>query len=198
VELGEERLMATKKNTSAYVKSASTKSAKSASTEYASDGITPTPVNEISQIINSVNAWHAPAECASDEEAERRIEEYFNLCVSKGEMPLFETMCLYLGISDDKGKEYAHGEGCSGKMTRLLQNALARLKAIEAKAVYKGLIRDVPYIWRSKQYFDYREPNSKIEDLLLGNVLKDLPSAQTIAQKYLTDIDEDEEEEREE
>ena len=186
--------MATKKTTSASVKSASAKSAKSASTEYASRGITPTPVNEIAQIINSVNAWHA-TECASDEEIERRIEEYFNLCVLKGEMPLFETMCLYLGISDDKGKEYAHGEGCSGKVTRLIQNALARLKAIEAKAVYKGLIRDVPYIWRSKQYFDYREPNSKIEDLLLGNVLKDLPSAQSIAQKYITEIEEDEEDE---
>lgn len=180
--------MATKKNTSASVKSASPKSA---STEYASGGITPTPVNEIAQIINSVNAWNLP-ECATDEEAEKRIEEYFNLCVSKGEMPLFETMCLYLGISDEKGKGYAAGEGCSGKMTRLIQNALSRMKAIEAKAVYKGLIRDVPYIWRSKQYFGYREPNSKIEDLLLGNVLKELPSAQSIAEKYLTDIEEDE------
>ncbi len=176
-------------------KSASGKSAyrKSASTEYAQNGQTDNPINEIAQIINSVNAWSKP-ECASDEEAEKRIGEYFNLCVLKGEMPLFETLCLYLGISDDKGKEYASGEGCSGKMTKLIQTALARLKAIEAKAVYKGMIRDVPYIWRSKQYFGYREPNSKIEDLLLGNVLKDLPSPQSIAQKYLTDIEDEVEE----
>ena len=175
--------MATKKNTSASVKSASA--------EYAQNGQTATPKNDIARLISDVNAWSRP-ECASDEEAEKRIEEYFNLCVSKGEMPLFETMCLYLGISDDKGKEYAIGEGCSGKMTKLIQNALSRLKAIEAKAVYKGIIRDVPYIWRSKQYFGYREPNSKIEDLLLGNVLKDLPSPQSIAERYLTDIEEDE------
>jgi hypothetical protein len=76
-------------------------------------------------------------------------------------------------------------------MTRLIQNALSRLKAIEAKAVYQGLIRDVPYIWRSKQYFGYREPNTKLEDMLLGNVLKDLPSPQSIAQKYLNDIEEE-------
>ena len=163
-------------------------------TEYAENGQTATPVNEAAEIISEVNFWGKP-EVADDEEAERRIDEYFNLCVSKGEMPMFETLCLYLGISDDKGKEYAQGEGCSGKMTRLIQGALTRLKAIEGKAVYKGIIRDVPYIWRSKQYFGYREPNSKIEDLLLGNVLKDLPSAESIAQRYLEDITEDAESE---
>lgn len=159
-------------------------------TDYAENGQTPKPVNEIAEILNQVNAWAKP-ECASDEEAEQRIDEYFNLCVLKGEMPLFETMCLYLGISDDKGKGYAQGEDCSSKMTKLIQTALTKLKATEGKAVYKGLIRDVPYIWRSKQYFNYREPNSKLEDLLTGNLLKELPSTASIAQKYLEDIEED-------
>ena len=171
-------------------KSASTKSAKSAS-DFAENGQANKPVNEIAEIINSVNAWAKP-ECADDDEAEKRIGEYFNLCALKGEMPLFETMCLYLGFSDDKGKQYANGEGCSGRMTKLIQNALTVLKATEGKAVYAGKIRDVPYIWRSKQYFGYREPNSKIEDLLLGNVLKELPSEASIAKRYLEDIEEGE------
>ena len=161
-------------------------------TTYAEDGQTPEPKNDIAEIINSVNAWAKP-EIENEDQAEQRISEYFNLCVLKGEMPMFETLCLYLGISDDKGKDYCVGEGCSGRMTRLMQNALTVLKATEGKAVYKGMIRDVPYIWRSKQYFGYREPNSKIEDILLGNVLKDLPSATSVAQRYLTDIEEDEE-----
>ena len=160
--------------------------------DIAEDGQTATPINDIAEIINSVNAWSKP-EIKDEDEAEQRIGEYFNLCVLKGEMPMFETLCLYLGISDDKGKEYCTGEGCSGRMTKLMQNALTVLKATEGKAVYQGKIRDVPYIWRSKQYFGYREPNSKIEDILLGNVLKDLPSTQSIAQRYLTDIEETEE-----
>lgn len=168
-----------------------TKKSATTKTEYAENGQTKTPVNDISKIISSVNAWTKP-ECADDDEAEKRIGEYFNLCVSKGEMPMFETMCLYLGLSDEKGKQYANGEGCSGRMTKLIQNALTVLKATEGKAVYAGQIRDVPYIWRSKQYFGYREPNSKIEDLLIGNVLKDLPSEASIAKRYLEDIDEGE------
>lgn len=160
-------------------------------TEFAEGGQTATPKNDIAEIINSVSAWKKPA-YKDEDEAEARVAEYFNLCVLKGEMPLFETLCLYLGISDDKGQEYARGENCSGRMAALMQHALTMLKAMEGKAVYAGKIRDVPYIWRSKQYFGYREPNSKLEDLLAMNVLKDLPSASVVATKYLDDFEESE------
>ena len=160
-------------------------------TDYTQDGISSNPVNEVAEIIGAVNAWkQKPIE--TDDEAEARIGEYFNLCAAKGEMPLFETLCMYLGLSDDKGMQYARGEGCSTRMATMMQNALTTMKAVEGKAVYAGMIRDVPYIWRSKQYFGYREPNSKLEDLLAQNLLKDLPSAQNIAQKYLDDYDESE------
>lgn len=161
-------------------------------TEHAENGQTKTPKNDVAKLINSVNAWVQP-EIKSDDEAEERIGEYFNLCVSKGEMPMFETMCLYLGISDDRGLAYVRGEGCSSRLAKTMQNALTVLKATEGKAVYNGDIRDVPYIWRSKQYFGYREPNSKLEDLLAVNLIKELPSSQSIAQKYIADYAETEE-----
>ena len=160
-------------------------------TEYAQNGQASDPKNEVAKLISDTSAWSKP-EIADDDEAEKRIGEYFNLCALKGEMPMFETLCLYLGISDEKGKSYVQGESCSGKLAKLMQNALTVLKAVEGKAVYAGQIRDVPYIWRSKQYFNYREPNSKLEDILAGNLLKELPSTQSIAQKYLADFDETE------
>ena len=165
--------------------------AKKRRTQFAQDGQTAFPPNEVAQIINSVSAWKQPA-CKDEDEVESRIGEYFNLCVLKGEMPLFETLCLYLGIPDDKGKEFVQGEGCSTRMTLLMQTALTMLKATEGKAVYTGKMPYVPYIWRSKQYFNYREPNSKLEDLLAGSLLKDLPSPKNIAQKYLEDFEESE------
>ena len=159
--------------------------------EFAENGQTASPINEVAGIINSVSAWKQSA-CKDEDEVEKRIDEYFNLCVLKGEMPLFETLCLYLGISDDKGMEYAHGENCSSRMSMLIQCALTFMKATEAKAVYAGKMPYVPYIWRSKQYFGYREPNSKLEDLLTASVLKDLPSASSIATRYLDDLEESE------
>ena len=137
-------------------------------TEVAENGQTQTPVNDVAQILNSVSAW-AQKECASDEELEQRISEYFNLCVLKGEMPMFETLCLYLGTSDDTGKGWIAGDGCSSRRSKAMQNALTMLKAAEGKAVYAGKIRDVPYIWRSKQYFGYKEPGTKLEELIAAH-----------------------------
>ena len=165
-------------------------------TEYAENGVSSNPVNDVAKIINEVNSWSMPA-FETEDEAEQRIGEYFNLCASKGEMPLFETLCKYLGISDDKGMQFARGENCSARIAQMMQNALTTMKAVEGKAVYKGMIRDVPYIWRSKQYFGYREPNSKLEDLLAGSLLKELPSTQNIAQKYLEDLEDSEVEDEE-
>ena len=159
-------------------------------TETAEKGTTTTLINEFAEFISATNIWDQE-EVTTDEETETRINEYFNLCVSKGEMPLFETLCLYLGVSDDVGKKWADGEGVSGKRRKLMQKALTRLKSIEAKAVFAGKIRDVPYIWRSKQYFGYREPDSKLT-LDLPNPLKELPSAASIAAAYLEDYEEEE------
>ena len=164
---------------------------KSKKIEYAEGGVASEPINDVAKLISAVNAWSKP-EFKDVAEAERRIGEYFDLCALKGEMPLFETLCKYLGISDDKGMQYARGEGCSSKLAQMMQNALTTMKAVEGKAVYAGMIRDVPYIWRSKQYFGYREPNSKIEDLLAQSLLKDLPNPQMVAQKYLADFEESE------
>lgn len=164
-------------------------------TEYADHGTTETPANDIAQILNAVNSWAMP-EVENDAEIEKRTNEYFNLCVSKGELPMFETYCLYLGIPDDLGKKWANGEECTKKRSRLIQLALTRMKASEGKAVMGNKIPYVPYIWRSKQYFNYREPASKLEEILAGNVLKELPSASSVAAAYLADV-EDEEEDQE-
>lgn len=164
--------------------------AKKSTAEVAENGQTAKPINEIAKATNETNAW-CNSEVKDDDEAEARVGEYFNICVLKGEQPLFETLCLYLGISDETGKQYAQGTGCSSRLTKILQNALTRMKAIEGKLVYKGAIRDVPYIFRSKQYFGYREPSSKLEDLLSGNLLKELPSTQSVMQKYLEDYEDD-------
>ena len=157
-------------------------------TEYAENGQTPNPKGEIAEMLNAVNAWAMP-EFADDDEAEQRLSEFFNLCVLKNELPMFETMCLYLGISDDRGKEIANGENCSGRLTRLFKSALTKVKAVEGKAVNAGKLRDVPYIWRSKQYFGYREPTSKLEDMLAGSLLRELPTSANIAKRYLEDAE---------
>ena len=159
-------------------------------TEFAENGRTDTPVNEIASLISEVSLWgNTPAE--DDETVEKRVGEYFNLCASKGEIPIFETLCLYLGTDDETGLAWSRGEGCSSKRKHVLQSALTRMKAIEGKASQRNMIPIATYIWRGKQYFGYREPDPKIT-LQTQDPLKELPSAISIAQAYLADAEESE------
>lgn len=159
----------------------------------AQNGTTTSPKNDIAKLINETSQWvQTPIE--SDDELDRRIGEYFNLCVSKGELPIFETMSLYLGVSDDEALRWVSGDGCSNKRKRLMQVALTRMKAIEGKAMYANMLPYVPSIWRSKQYFGYREPTSELKLINDTSPLKELPSAEGVAKAYLEDIEQGEEE----
>lgn len=162
-------------------------------TTVAENGRTTSPKNDIAALINETSGWVQPP-VESDEELDNRIAEYFNLCVSKGELPIFETLSLYLGVSDDEALRWVAGDGCSNKRKRSLQLALTRMKAVEGKAMYANKLPYVPSIWRSKQYFGYREPTNELKLIGESSPLKELPSAEGIAKAYLTDIEEGEEE----
>lgn len=160
--------------------------------EYAEKGQTATPVNEIAKLIAESSAW-VRGEAKSDAEVEARIEEYYNLCASKGELPIFETLALFLGTDDETLKKWLLGDGCTTRRKNALQLALTRMKAIEGKGLYSGAVPYVPSIWRSKQYFGYHEPDSKLTLQMGGSPLKELPTAEGIAAAYLNDFEESEE-----
>ena len=162
--------------------------------EVAENGRTKTPINDTAKIIDESSAWDLGIGELNDDQVRTRIGEYFSLCASRGELPIFETLCLYLDISDEEGLEWSRGENCSQARKKMMQKALTRMKAIEAKASQKNMIPIANYIWRGKQYFGYREPDPKIT-LQSANPLKELPSAATVAEKYLVDVAETEAEE---
>lgn len=160
-------------------------------TTVAENGTTSSPKNDIAALINEASQWVLPP-IETDDELEKRIGEYFNLCVSKGELPIFETLSLYLGVSDDEALKWVSGDNCSNKRKRLMQMALTRMKAIEGKAMYANKLPYVPSIWRSKQYFGYREPTNELKLIGDSSPLKELPTAEGVARAYLTDIEEGE------
>ena len=159
----------------------------------AQDGKTTAPKNDIARLINETSEW-VNSTVETDDELEGRIGEYFNLCVSKGEYPIFETMALYLGVSDDEALRWVNGEGCSTRRHRIMKVALTRMKAIEGKAMYANKLPYVPSIWRSKQYFGYREPTNELKLVGETSPLKELPSAEGVARAYLNEYEEGEEE----
>lgn len=166
---------------------------KKSGTEYADRGQASAPKNDISKLIGESSAW-VRTRVEKDEEVDSRIDEYFNLCASKGELPIFETLALFMGVDDETLKKWLVGDGCTTRRKDALQLALTRMKSIEGKAMYQNLVPYVPSIWRSKQYFGYKEPDSKLTLNVGGSPLKELPTAEGIAAAYLSDIVESEEE----
>lgn len=159
--------------------------------ETAEKGTTKTPKNDWAKLISDASEWDVTDEELTDDQVAQRIGEYFNICVSKGEAPIFETLCLFLGVSDEEGMEWTRGENCSVRRKRLMLKAVTRMKAIEGKASQQNMIPIANYIWRGKQYFGYREPDPKIT-LQNASPLKELPSADAVAKIYLADVAESE------
>lgn len=165
--------------------------------QVAQNGMTDEPINDIAKIINDTSFWQRER-AETDEEILQRLEEYKNLCASKGIAPLIEDMCLYLGVSYRDVQSWRKGENCSSAVKQAIDNIFTWILSIDMKLVHSGKRQFVPHIWNSKQYHDQREPNSKLEDLLAGNLLRELPSSASIGQKYIAEFEESEADETEE
>lgn len=161
-------------------------------TSYAENGRSSAPEGRFAEIISSTSFWQKEP-CKDDAEIEQRLAEFKNLAAERDKLPTVENMCLYLGATLDEFKAWQKGVDCSERRKRAIGQAVTWLAAVEANAVYSNLVRDVPYIWRSKQYYDMKEPNSDVNINIGRSPLKMLPTIDAIvAQGYLTDADDTE------
>lgn len=167
---------------------------KETQTDFTEDGQKSTTHSEIGKIISNTSAWIRPA-CKDEDEIIKRIGEYQNLCAAKEEAPYIENMCLYLGISKEQIQDFRKGEGCTNELKQEIDKAFTWILSIDNQLVDKGKKNVVSRIWNGKQYHNEREPNNRLEDLLAVNLLKDLPSSQNIARKYLEDYSDSEDDE---
>lgn len=161
--------------------------------EYAESGQASKPKSDIGKLISDTSAWMKPR-FADEKELLDRIAEYQNLCALKPEYPSVENLCLYLGVPIEEMREWRRGEHCSKDVKTAIDYFYTWVLSINNQRANEGKLPYVMRIWDGKQNHNEREPNSKLEDLLASSLLKDLPSSTTIAQRYLDDYDESEDE----
>lgn len=128
----------------------------------------------------------------SDEEVKERINLYFAKCEAQAIPPSVEALCIYMGISTEDGKAWSKGEGISKERYGHWHKAMTIIEDVDQKLVTLGILPQVQYIWRSKNFYNMREPSSRME-IIGNNPLKDLPSLENIQKKYLGDLPEAEE-----
>lgn len=126
--------------------------------------------------------WYKAGESRprSDDEIEQALDEYFRACISDGERPTVESMCLAIGY--DRGTVYGWESGRRGsKLATIIKRAKSMLSAFDAALVCQGDMPYVPYIFRAKNYYGLSDtvsvsvaPQSQLSD----------EQAEDIAAKY--------------
>ena len=156
---------------------------------YAQKGQSSAPEGSWANIVTKTSFWQRePIE--TDEELEQRIAEYKNLCAERDHLPKVETLCLYLGIPVTLFKSWQQGVDCSERRKNAIEMAQTWILAVETEGLYEGIVQNVPYIWRSKQYHDMKEPNSDVNINIGRSPLKMLPTIEAIAAAgYLEDAE---------
>ena len=144
--------------------------------------------SKIAKIISDVGAWKQPP-FKTEEEMAERCELFENLVAAKGNLPTIEAFAMFLGTSYHTLRKWSKGDDCPEDRKKRVQEVITWACAIWTEAMTQNALGATPYIWYSKQWFDMREPDSKVM-LDMVSPLKELPAASSLAEKYLVDLGE--------
>lgn len=134
-----------------------------------------TPENKaiVSRILNEVLVEYRKPKVKSDDEMAERLNDYFNRCAERGQIPTVEEMELSTGYTDRDLWEIETGvrKGFSPATSYIIKKAKSILKSFDAKMVIDGKLNFLAYCFRAKNYYgmvDKQEyvltPNTKQED----------------------------------
>ena len=138
------------------------------------------------EINSNVGEWKMPP-FKSEEEFAERCGLFQNLIAAKGEVPTAEKFAMFLGTSFHKLKRWSKGEDCPEARRDGVQEIITWIAAIWTDAMLLKVTVPTMNIWYGKQWFEQREPDSKVT-LDMISPLKELPATASLAQKYLADV----------
>lgn len=141
-------------------------------------------------VINDVGGWEQPR-FKTEAEFIERCALFKNLIAAKAQAPTVEKFARFQGTSFHKIRKWSKGEDCPESRRDAIQDIITWMAAIWADAQMNKLMTDTRYIWYSKNWFDMKEPDTRLA-VDLVTPLKELQSAENVKMKYLKDLEESE------
>jgi hypothetical protein len=121
----------------------------------------------------------------SDEELYTRFVEYFQRCAQTSRIPTIEEAMLCTGYSWIAMQKTRAGERKIGWATsqtpEIIEWAVELCKTYDAKMVMAGKLPQVPYIFRSKNFYGMRD---QVEQVVVQVSPDVKPSLEDIAKRY--------------
>ena len=128
--------------------------------------------DDVRRIGTNLLYWYTKPKAKTDDEIQERLLEFFERCISNGEVMTVEKMALALGY--DRKTLWAWetgGEGSTPTRRNLIKKAKELLASYDAEMVAEGKLNPVTYIFRAKNYFGMRDqvehvvtPNNPLGD----------------------------------
>lgn len=124
-----------------------------------------------------------PIDCNDREQVERRIAEYFQLCIDDDVKPGVAGLCLSLGI--DRRTWYSWGTGIrrKGEYMDIVARTRLVMESILETYMQHGQINPIPAIFLMKNHFGYRDQSEVV--LTPSNPMGDVQDVETLRRKYL-------------
>lgn len=137
---------------------------------------------EIAETVNhALNLFRAKP-CKTDDEVEKRIEDYFIDCYDKQRLPTVEGLALALGTFRQHLWEWEN-KGTKGDRRRdIVKRAKATIAEIDAQLVASGKIPQIVYIFRAKNYYGMQDKTEV--SIEASNPLGDQQEQKALEDKY--------------
>lgn len=142
--------------------------------------------DEISQIVHESFQYFKRPIVKSDEECAQRLNDYFEQCVTTGQIPTVEDMCLALGTTRKTVFLWQNGQGCSTVRQNMIKQAKEILAGIDAKLVAQGKIPQITYIFRAKNYFDLSDKQEVV--VTPNNPFGDTKTKEELEAEYVDSV----------
>jgi len=141
--------------------------------------------DDVSRILTNCMKWYQLSPVQSLDELQSRIGDFFVTCISTGEIPTVEKLCLATGYDRRTIWTWETGEAVSklgtGAMD-IIKKAKDFLATFESEMVTEGKINPIVYIFRAKNYFGMKDQQEYV--LTPNGALGNDGDPSTIAGKY--------------
>ena len=136
---------------------------------------------QLSRVIQNSVQWIKAPPCVDDEDAERRLLDFFQACIDNQEFPTMEKLCLALGCCTSTFSNWGRGSLGPRRMA-LVKKARQIMASIDAEMVSTGHLDRVAYIFRAKNFYGMRDQ----QDVVVTPTTPQLDtSPEELSRKYL-------------
>lgn len=118
------------------------------------DDLEPDFVSDVVESLRELNDMGKPV---TDEELEKRIDEYFQFCQRTGNRPGIESLCFSLHISRTTLFNWNAGLGCTEHRKELINRAKSFVACFMEQAMTRGKISPPSGIFLMKNWLNYKD-----------------------------------------